>query len=112
MPRRVRDETPAYAADAIAAAQINGSGLVAAGALFALLLTAMSLTETPIQRWDGPVREREGQTIPLAFHPVRDGSTSKHGVSLVADASGVPALPSELRCATLAESRTLRAGRG
>lgn len=111
MPRSVRDETPAYAAEAIASARVNGSGLAVSSGLFVMLLVAMSLIETPIQRWDVPVREGEEQPFLLVGPPLGIVSASRHDVGLIANASRETAAQSGPRCLTAAPE-TLSAAPG
>jgi hypothetical protein len=49
MRSRSAQETPTYAAEALASAQISGRQLTASGGLFVLPLVVMSLLEAPIQ---------------------------------------------------------------
>jgi len=75
MGRRVAEDTPAYAADALASAQINGRRLTASGGLFIVLLVAMSLVEAPVQGSDAHVLTPEdGQSATPAGSPPAHGS--------------------------------------
>jgi hypothetical protein len=51
MRRRATGDTPAYAADAAASAQLSGPYLAASSGLFLALLGAMSVMEAPIRPW-------------------------------------------------------------
>jgi hypothetical protein len=53
MRRCIADDTPAYAAEAIASARFSSHRLVASGGLFIALLIAMSLIEAPQSRAGG-----------------------------------------------------------
>jgi hypothetical protein len=52
MNSRHTEDTASYAVDCVASAQFNAPRLLASGALFAVLLTAMTFIEAPIARHD------------------------------------------------------------
>src|SRR5829696_6251151 len=93
MPRRDTEDTPPYAADAIAAAQANGSQLAASGGLFIMLLIAMSLIEAPIPRWDGPVhRPDDRESTLLVGSPSAYRSANTPGAQVGAEPSSMTAV--------------------
>jgi hypothetical protein len=67
MRRCLTEDTPAYAAEAIASARIDSRQLAASGGLFVMLLIAISLIEAPIPRWDGHAHKPEDRQSALVL---------------------------------------------
>jgi hypothetical protein len=83
--RRIPDDTPAYAREAIASAEV-GRPLAASGGLFVVLLVAMSLIEAPPSRSDGSPHHHVNEThmMPVASppaHPCADTPVAQIGVA-------------------------------
>ena len=71
MKSRSTDHTGGYAADCLAAAQVNTPRLLASGVLFVALLAAMTFVEAPVASGEVPAR--------IAADPLFTASTSAAG---------------------------------
>ena len=71
MKSRPTDHSAPYAADCVAAAQVNSPRLLASGALFVALLAAMTFVEAPVA--SGDVRAH------IAADPLSTSSTTAAG---------------------------------
>jgi hypothetical protein len=71
MRRRVTEDTPSYAAETIASAQVSGSHLAASTGLFLMLLVGMSLIEAPTPPWGGSTHrpEHRQSTVAVGVRP-------------------------------------------
>jgi hypothetical protein len=76
MDRRIADDTPTYAAEAIASARYSSHRLLASGGLFVALLIAMSLIEAPLSRAGGNehLTANELNTISVGSSPTPPNS--------------------------------------
>jgi hypothetical protein len=73
MKSRSTDHTAPYAADCVAAAQVNTPRLLASGVLFVALLAAMTFVEAPVA--SGDVRAHIApDPLPTASSTAADGS--------------------------------------
>ena len=98
MRSRPPADTPSYAAETVASAQLSGSYLAASSGIFLVLLAAMSLVEAPI--------------LPSTASGVETLIRSDLGGAVTASVAGIPSACEETRVITFRPAGEAPAGAG